>query len=97
MDAHKKDSGGTKSMVDGDIVALYESDWSAGAARKFDNDCIAYAVINASREINDKSNSKAINPYYYDSHGADESEKQQMRPVMRTMMNKTIESLKAIK
>ena len=97
MDEHKKDSDGTKSMVDGDIVAIYPSDWSAGMARKFDNDCIAYAVINASGEINDKSNQKAVNFNYYDTQGANESEKDQMRPVIKTMMNKTIESLKAIK
>lgn len=97
MDDHKKDSDGTKSMLDGDIVAVYPSDWSAGAVRKFDNDCIAYANINASGRFNDKIDEKAVDFTYYDSHGANESEKQRMRPIVKTMMNKTIESLKAIK
>lgn len=97
IDEHKKDSDGTKSMVDGDIVALYVSDWSAGAVRKFDNNCIAFANINASKRLNDKTDNRTIDLTYYDSHGANDSEKQQMRPVMRAMMAKTIESLKAIK
>ena len=97
MDVHKEDSDGTKSMVVDDIVAAYSSDWSGGAVRKFDNNCIAYAKINASGRLNDKTDGRSVDFTYYDSHGANESEKQQMRPVMRAMMGKTIEALKAIK
>lgn len=101
MDEHEKDSDGTESMViDDNIVASYSSDWSAGAVRKFDNDCTAYASVVASKKLNERLlkelNRKTIDMRYYYDNGIDESEKQQIRPILGTMMNKTIESLKAI-
>lgn len=79
----------------GDTVIIYLSDWLAKAITKVDNSCTVVAGIGASEKLVDnKLTGKMVENTYYYSNGIDEAKKQQIRPVIKAVMEKTKESFK---
>lgn len=81
----------------GDTVIIYLSDWSAKAVTKVGGGCTVVAGIGASEKLVDnKLTGKMIEGSYY-KNGIDEAKKQQIRPVIKAVMEKTKESFKTVK
>ena len=85
--------------ADGSLVALADSDWGAAVIKKYDSGCVAKAGIAASKKLNEKLQAdidmKSIDYSYYDTHGATDEEKALIKPVLKAVLKKTIESFEA--
>lgn len=99
VEKYESDSADVESEMVANTVVVYDTDWSASAATKVDGGCTIIANVNASEKLGkpDEINSKAIDRYYYDNNGIDDAKRKQMRPVIRAVMKKAIESLNAAK
>lgn len=81
----------------GDTVIIYLSDWSAKAITKVDGGCTVGAGIGASEKLVDnKLTGKMIEGSYYYKNGIDEAKKQQIRPVIKAVMERTKESFNSV-
>lgn len=81
----------------GDTVIIYLSDWLAKAITKVDGGCTVVAGVGASEKLVDnKLTGKMVENTYYYSNGIDEAKKQQIRPVIKAVMEKTKESFNSV-